>query len=163
MGNSNLLNDCSNAHLMDEFDSYSNAGGGGGNADTYAQAGQATVGLISSLIANKKPKTDLESNIKAVCGKKPLLNIGGKKTKWQECSANIASQASAATPSQNQYVANPPSNNNSAAQDKILGMPKGVGIAVIVVGILGVATVGFLLYKKSATPTTIPIPNVLKK
>jgi hypothetical protein len=124
------------------------------------------------LLANikRKPKTELESNLKAACGRKPLFGKS-KKKKYQECAtkfmanaeksksaaaeaiargkeaeartaeANAAAKAAEAKTSENSRLAAP-------ASDKFLGMPKAVGITVVAVGGLALLVGGYFLIKK---------------
>jgi hypothetical protein len=148
MQNANKL-DCSNTHLLDGFDTYSNAV----DPDTAAQAGQAVAQLAGTLLANRQPKSQLQQDVKAVCGKKPLLNIGGKKDKWMKCTTDFAKNQSV-TSSQSAPSYSIPAPTNSDSEGKFLGMPKTVGV-VVVVGVL--AIIGFIAYKKINPSSVVPI------
>jgi hypothetical protein len=60
------------------------------NADTIA-AGTNLLGSVFGVIgASKAAKGPLASNVKAVCGRKPLFNIKGKKDAYFACAERVA-------------------------------------------------------------------------
>lgn len=69
--------------------SSSGSGGGGmGNLSQWLnpQTLGAGLGLIASVSQNRSPD---KARIKAVCGRRPLLNIGGKKDAYNQCAQNL--------------------------------------------------------------------------
>jgi hypothetical protein len=128
------------------------------------------------LLANvkRKPKTELESNLKSACGRKPigLFSMGkaGKKRrqKYEQCVAKFTSdaeksksaaaeatargkEAEARTAEAKAAEAKTSSESSRLAAppaDKFLGMPKAVGITVVAVGGLALLVGGYFLIKK---------------
>lgn len=137
------------------IDAYSN--GDGMTPEQKAELAKAGGQLAAQLLKSKGSKTDLEKKIKAVCGRKPigLFSMGkkGKKRieKYKSCADNVLK-------SENKPDTNLPSpptpkiSSEKAAMDKeddkFLGMPKGLGITVAVVGGLAILVGGFFLIKK---------------
>jgi len=121
-------------------------------ADLAGKGLQAIKGL-------KNPKTEFETQLKAVCGRKPvgIFNLGkkGKQRirKYEECAAKFNAQKNAPAPSAPAPAPTPsaPTERMAAPQEekpKFLGMPKAVGITVAVVGGLALLVGSFFLIKK---------------
>jgi hypothetical protein len=132
-------------------DDYSN-----GEGITPEQAKQAAdLALKGAEIVKglKKPKTDFETELKAVCGRKPikLLSLGkkGKEKvkKYEACAAKFNAQknAPASAPAPSPLIERLPAPKE---EEKFLGMPKAVGITVTIVGGLALLVGGFFLVKK---------------
>lgn len=66
-------------------------GGGGGQIDagTIAAGAGVLTGILGMIGASKASKSPDVSRIKAVCGRKPLLNIGGKKDAYFACADRL--------------------------------------------------------------------------
>lgn len=70
----------------------SGGGGGGGTnwltPETMA-AGTNLLGGIIGTVGQMRASNPDKARIKAVCGRKPLFNIGGKKDTYQQCVQNL--------------------------------------------------------------------------
>jgi hypothetical protein len=112
------------------------SGGGAGqyvNADTLA-AGTNLLGSVFGMIgANKASKGPLAGNVKAVCGRKPLFNIKGKKDAYLACAEKVANP---------QPVYTPPAESSNK------GLIIGLIIAVVLIGII--ITVVLVMKNKKA-------------
>lgn len=144
-----------NADGLDDsfFSNVNGASSGGGKVSPeMIQAGAAlTAGLISTMANKSKDPNKME--LKSACGRKPLLNIGGKKDKYQKCVSDYLKQKAEASrpspPPAPTYTPPVTSQRTYASDDKtkkkkFLGMPMGVGITVTV---LAAAAIGFGVYK----------------
>jgi len=136
--------------LNADGDAPKSSGGGAGqyvNADTI-QAGLAVTTAVASGIqaSRNSPAGQSKKELKAVCGRKPLLKKN--KAKYQECVTKyIASkQAPVYTPPPVDRSVTPP----PVADDKILGMPKPLAIGLGIVLLAGLSFVGYKMYKARA-------------
>lgn len=138
-------------------------------AEMAAQVGTQLLSKIGN-----KPKTELESNLKAACGRKPigLFTMGKagykRRQKYEQCVAKFTSdaeksksaaaeatargkEAEARTAEAKAAEAKTSSESSRLAAppaDKFLGMPKTVGITVVAVGGLALLVGGYFLIKK---------------
>jgi hypothetical protein len=67
-------------------------GGGAGqyvNADTLAAGAGVLTGILGIIGASKASKSPDASRVKAVCGRKPLFNTGGKKDAYFACADRL--------------------------------------------------------------------------
>lgn len=149
--------DVSNANGLE--DSLLNAAGQEyySNAISPEQAKQAAdiakqgAQVISGLIQNKKAnQSEIEKQVKAACGRKPLFGKA-KKAKYQKCASDIAKSYQKANAPASTPAPTAPSTERTSApapapeKNKFLGMPIGVAIG-LGVAVLGLG--GFLIYKK---------------
>lgn len=127
---------------------YNQDGGGSGStvSPEMIQAGvTATAGIVSAI--SNRPKSATQMDLKAACGRKPLL-FKKKKIAYQKCVDNYLKTKSAASQPAPQPTYTPPASSYKAPSKpegkKFLGMPMGVGITVAV---LATAAIGFGVYK----------------
>ena len=138
--------DFSNADNFDDGFFYN----ANGVSPEMAQAGVALAAGLISKVGNR-PRNPTKDEIKGACGRKPLL-LKKKKDAYQSCVNNYLKSKSSASSNQQSYT--PTSSTEQrlynpayvppTEKKKFLGMPKAVGIAVVV---LGVAAIGFGVYK----------------
>jgi|ERR1700741_3339520 len=103
-------------------------GGGGGwqqwvNPQTIGASMQLFGSVANAVAAGKTADT---AEIKAVCGRKPLLNIGGKKDKYFQCTQNLIA-------SKQQPIYMPQAQTGMSTGTKVL---IGVVIFVVLVAII---------------------------
>jgi hypothetical protein len=119
-------------------------GGGGGwqqwvNPETIG----ATVGVIGSVVgAAKANQSPDKARIKAVCGRKPLFNIKGKKDKYNACVQNLM-----APPPVFQQQAPPPAGMSKST--KII-----IGVVAFIVLLAIIITIIMVMKKKAVVPAT---------
>lgn len=141
MLNGNSL-DCSNKSLLDSNflteDTFYNA-----VDPEVVSAGVQTAAALAAA-AKDRPRNTVKKDLKAVCGRKPLLKK--KRAEWDKCASDyMKSKSSESTSSQSsaseaaKYIDEP-----TKEEKKFLGMPMGVGVTVTVVA---VAAIGFFAYK----------------
>lgn len=142
-----------NTSLLNADGDKPTSGGSGGagqyvNPETVQAGVAATTAIASTIMANRNsPAGQSKKELKAVCGRKPLLRKN--KAKYQECvNKYLASKqpvAPAYNPSSDRSVNLPP-----VADDKILGMPKPLAIGLGVVLAIGVTFIAVKVYKANA-------------
>lgn len=111
-----------------------------------AMVGLKTVGDVAgSGILNK---TDLQKETKLSCGKKPILNIGGKKDRYFECAQNVATKSERAAAAAIELEAK--KKETAAAMNAGAPAPKnntamyiGIGVGALVL----ITVVGVVIYK----------------
>ena len=116
----------------------SSTGGGAGqyiNADTIAAGTNLLGGIFGAIGASKAAKGPIAGNVKAVCGRKPLFNIGGKKDRYFACAERVANP-------QPVFRETPPPTSNK-------GLIIGLIVAVVLIGII-ITVVLFMKNKKAA-------------
>jgi len=137
--------------------------GGGSNVDYVKLATQAVqIGTQVAGAVKENKQTQVgggvsKGELKSVCGRKPIFKK--KKAQWQQCADKYIA-------SKNAQPSSPSSSSPSAqeVQDKIdalklaqkekdkankfLGMPKGLGIAVAVLGGLALVVGGIIVVRK---------------
>jgi len=139
------------------------ASGGSSNVD-YGQLATQTIGLATQVAgavkANKESQAGAsitKKELKSVCGRKPIFKK--KKAKWQECadkyiaSKNAQNKApESSSPSaqevQDKIDALKLAQKEKDKANKFLGMPKGLGIAVAVLGGLALVVGGIIVVRK---------------
>lgn len=125
---------------------YNQDGGGSSISPEMIQAGVTATAGIATAIANR-PKSATQQDLKAVCGRKPLL-MKKKKEAYQKCVDNyLRTKSAASQPTPQPTYTPPPSSYKTSSKPegkKFLGMPMGVGITVAV---LATAAIGFGVYK----------------
>ena len=138
-------------------------GGGSSNVD-YAKLATDVIGLgtqvAGAVKANQQSQVGAgitKKELKSVCGRKPIFKK--KKARWQECadkyiaSKNVQNKAPE-TPSpsaqevQNEINALKLAQKEREKANKFLGMPKGLGIAVAVLGGLALVIGGIVVVRK---------------
>ena len=115
----------------------SSTGGGAGqyiNADTIAAGTNLLGGIFGAIGASKAAKGPIAGNVKAVCGRKPLFNIGGKKDRYFACAERVANP-------QPVFRETPPPTSNK-------GLIIGLIVAVVLIGII--ITVVLVMKNKKA-------------
>jgi hypothetical protein len=133
----------SNADGLDEI--LYNQDGGSSVSPEMIQAGVTATAGIATAIANR-PKSATQQELKAMCGRKPLL-LKKKKEAYQKCVDNyLRSKSASSQPTTTQTYTPPASSYKTSKPEgkKFLGMPMGVGITVAV---LATAAIGFGVYK----------------
>ena len=104
------------------------AGKGGGNWQQYLNpeligSVVGTVGAVAGAIGKNPDK----QRIKAVCGRKPLFNFGGKKDSYRQCVQNLMNP-----PQQRDFTPPPPAEGLSKTTKIIIG----VSVALLLIGIV---------------------------
>jgi hypothetical protein len=117
---------------------FSNADG----AVDYGKLAESSASLVSQLSANRAAQTAANGGCK-----KPLLNIGKKKKEYEDCLAEkkkekeaLAKREAELIQLQRESLISP----SRTTEKKVLGMPKEIGIPVV---ILGSASILFIGYK----------------
>ena len=119
--------------------------GGEGSVD-YGKMAEQSATLMQSLINLKKPKSQIEQEIKGACGRKPLVNFPNKqKDKWEKCKNTLLSTKEAEAKKQQEPIYAPPQKDTPPPKDDtILGIPKtGFYVGLTVLVLVG----GFVTYK----------------
>ena len=137
--------------------------GGGSNVD-YAKLATDVIGLgtqvAGAVKANQQSQVGAgitKKELKTVCGRKPIFKK--KKARWQECadkyiaSKNVQNKApETSSPSaqevQDKINALKLAQKEREKANKFLGMPKGLGIAVAVLGGLALVVGGIVVVRK---------------
>jgi hypothetical protein len=104
------------------------------NADTIAAGTNLLGGIFGAIGASKAAKGPIAGNVKAVCGRKPLFNIGGKKDRYFACAERVANP-------QPVFRETPPPESNK-------GLIIGLIVAVVLIGII--ITVVLVMKNKKA-------------
>jgi hypothetical protein len=112
----------------------SGGGGGGGGKwltpDTLS-AGAGLLGNIAGMIgAGRAGRSPVKANVKAVCGRKPLTNIGGRKDKYLACAQNYM------MPKQNLPL---PEQGMSKSTKIIIGVLAGLVLLAIIITVIMLA------------------------
>jgi len=102
------------------------------NADTLAAGTNLLGGIFGAIGSAKANQSPLAGNVKAVCGRKPLFNVGGKKDRYFACAERVANP-------QPVFAPPPPSNK---------GLIIGLIVAVVLIGII--ITVVLVMKNKKA-------------
>lgn len=94
--------------------------------ETIGATIQLAGGITNMVAAGKTGDT---AKIKAICGKQPLFNIGGKKDKYQACADRVMAQSNQPAP----QVYMPPAPTGMSTTAKVL---IGVGIFIFIIMIV---------------------------
>lgn len=145
--NQSLLEEYGANGMVSEIPEVPSSGGEGGISPEMIQAGIGTATAIIQGIQQKRATQEGQDKIamRKMCGRKPLIG-NKKKAEYQKCVSDFIKSKQQST--QQQYVPDPSQQRtvspDASGDGKVLGVPKGVAIAI---GVVVLAVGGYFAVK----------------